>query len=462
MKYYETEKIELKERISDSLVKDIEAFLNTEGGTIYIGVKDDGSPIGIENLDEAYRKISDILSDQIEPSVFDVVYSRVIYGHAPDSKGIIELTVPKGPDCLYCIKKYGRSSNGCHVRVGTTCKSMTTEMIDKRYERKLLSSDLLLKKTSLMGNLQFTKLKLLLTENGYHLDDKTFAENLKLRNEEGKYNYLAELLADNNSTSFIFAKFKGTTKADYSERSDYGNQCLVIAYEMMKNRLLSEDICKTITDVRPRKDIYLYDMNAVNEALLNAVVHNDYRITEPQVTYFSDRLEIVSHGGLPAGFSRTRFFSGESLPRNSQLMEIFVMLGYVEHTGHGIPMIVDKYGKDVFVITDDMIKVIIPFDKTVMENHGFSDSYVNKEENDESPVLKNVEEVNGTDEKENRILESLKSHPDFSAKELSEDTSIPFRSVQRYIASLRDRGLIRRRGSRKTGFWEIIDEKDRY
>ncbi len=146
MKYYETEKIELKERISDSLVKDIEAFLNTEGGTIYIGVKDDGSPIGIENLDEAYRKISDILSDQIEPSVFDVVYSRVIYEHPDDRKGIIELTVPKGPDCLYCIKKYGRSSKGCHVRVGTTCKSMTTEMIDKRYERKLLSSDLLLKK----------------------------------------------------------------------------------------------------------------------------------------------------------------------------------------------------------------------------------------------------------------------------------------------------------------------------
>lgn len=229
---------------------------------------------------------------------------------------------------------------------------------------------------------------------------------------------------------------------------------------MMKNRLLSEDICKTITDVRPRKDIYLYDMNAVNEALLNAVVHNDYRITEPQVSYFSDRLEIVSHGGLPAGFSKTRFFSGESLPRNSQLMEIFVMLGYVEHTGHGIPMIVDKYGKDVFVITDDMIKVIIPFDKTVMENHGFSDSYVNREENDKSPVFKNGEEVTGTDEKENRILESLKSHPDFSAKELSEDTSIPFRSVQRYIASLRDRGLIRRIGSRKTGSWEITDEKD--
>ena len=58
-------------------------------------------------------------------------------------------------------------------------------------------------------------------------------KNLKLKTLDGKYNYLAELLSDKNMISLIFAKFKGNTKASYSERTDYGNQCIITAYEEM-------------------------------------------------------------------------------------------------------------------------------------------------------------------------------------------------------------------------------------
>ena len=51
-------------------------------------------------------------------------------------------------------------------------------------------------------------------ENGYHLDENTFESNFKLRTNNGAYNYLAELLADNNSIPFIFAKFKGKTNVN--------------------------------------------------------------------------------------------------------------------------------------------------------------------------------------------------------------------------------------------------------
>ncbi len=40
---------------------------------------------------------------------------------------------------------------------------------------------------------------------------------------------------------------------------------------------------------------YLFDYDAVNEAVLNALVHNDWTITEPQISVFSDRMEILSH-----------------------------------------------------------------------------------------------------------------------------------------------------------------------
>ena len=116
----------------------------------------------------------------------------------------------------------------------------------------------------------------------------------------------------------------------------------------MKERLSLENICKTITNPRPRRDIYLYDMDAVNEVLVNAIIHNDYRITDPQVSFFDDRLEIVSHGGLPLGLTSKEFFEGVSRPRNESLMDIFKRLGIVEHTGHGIPTVISKYGKDIF------------------------------------------------------------------------------------------------------------------
>lgn len=445
MKFAETDKIELKEKISDSLPKEIEAFLNSEGGTIYIGINNEGQVVGVSNLDTALRNISDIISDQIEPNSIDCVKPEVEF---IDDNAIIKITIKKGYSSLYCIKKYGFSSNGCHYRVGTTCKSMTLEMIKQKIEYGLYSFDMMVMKESYYRDLSFTKLKMLLIENGYHIDENSFERNFKLRTNDGAYNYLAELLADNNSIPFIFAKFKGKTKATFSERSDYGNQCIILAYEKMKERLKLENICKTITNPRPRKDIYLYDMDAVNEALVNAIIHNDYRVGVPQVAFFNNRLEITSHGGLPNGLTKEEFFDGVSRPRNAQLMDIFSRLGIVEHTGHGIPVIVKKYTKKAFEISNSYIRVIIPFNEEVISNHGVINGAI-------SGVINDADR-DKLEEKENSILIQIENEPSLSARELSNILGIPFRSTQRYMSFLREKGFIERIGSNKTGYWKVM------
>ncbi len=70
----------------------------------------------------------------------------------------------------------------------------------------------------------------------------------------------------------------------------------------------AENICISDTTVRPRKDTYLFDFDCVNEAILNALVHNDWTITEPQISMFNDRLDILSHGGLLNGMTKEQFF----------------------------------------------------------------------------------------------------------------------------------------------------------
>ena len=281
----------------------------------------------------------------------------------PDGKVLIVINIAKGMKHIYCQKKYGFSSIGCPIRVGTTCKEMTAEQIKIRYKSRFSDGECMLKKKASIADLSFKELKINYSEKGYHLDDKNFEANLNSRNSDGEYNLLAELLADRNNIPFIFVKFKGRDKSAIFERSDYGYRCILISYEQVKNRLQAENICISDTTVRPRRDTYLYDFDSVNEAVLNALVHNDWMITEPQISMFEDRLEILSHGGLPNGLTKKQFYDGISKPRNVALMRIFLNMGLVEHPGHGIPTIVKRYGEEVFEIEDNYILCTIPFNR---------------------------------------------------------------------------------------------------
>ena len=266
---------------------------------------------------------------------------------------------------------------------------------------------------------------------------------------DGSYNLLAELLSDKNSIPLIFVKFLGDNKATISQRSDYGDQSILLGYQKLKDRLVAENICKTNTTVRPRIDEYLYDMDCVNEALVNAIVHNDWTISEPLVSFYSDRIEITSHGGIPKDMSRVEFFNGVSNPRNSVLMRIFLKLGIVEHTGHGIPMIVEKYGKEAFDIHDSYINVIIPFNKNVMETmNQFG-------KNDGKNNGKNLINEELT-ENEKRILLELINNPSVPYDQLVNDLKISRRTVSRVFVSLVEKGYIERIGTNKKGYWKII------
>ena len=76
---------------------------------------------------------------------------------------------------------------------------------------------------------------------------------------------------------------------------------------------------------------------------------------------FNDRLDILSHGGLPNVMTKDQFFDGISKPRNATLMRIFLNMGLTGHAGHGIPTIVEKYGKDVFEIESNYIRCTYSF-----------------------------------------------------------------------------------------------------
>ena len=67
MRFQETETVELKSIVMDDIKKEIIAFANCDGGTVYVGVSDDGTVLGIENADECALQISNMVRDQNPP-----------------------------------------------------------------------------------------------------------------------------------------------------------------------------------------------------------------------------------------------------------------------------------------------------------------------------------------------------------------------------------------------------------
>jgi predicted HTH transcriptional regulator len=101
----------------------------------------------------------------------------------------------------------------------------------------------------------------------------------------------------------------------------------------------------------------------MREAVINAIVHNDYSYgAVPKVEFFADRAEVTSMGGLPYGVTEADFFGGYSVPRNKEIMRVFRGLEIVEHLGSGVPRILKAYGKEAFEIRDSYVRITFHYE----------------------------------------------------------------------------------------------------
>lgn len=359
--YYESDTTELKLKITKNFEKEIIAFLNTNGGSIFIGVNDSGNLIGLsgDEIDKTLITISECIINKICPECSHLVNSSVI-----EDCGIklIKVDVLKG-DQLFYIKKFGRSSQGCYKRIGSTVREMSEKEIDLK-----MISFLNLPKKSLINqkakeiDYSFNKLKNYLINKNVHYNDQNFLDNFNLLTEDKKVNLLGLLLADENDVTLRVNIFLGKDKATFYKRMEYGRTCILYGFDNISNYIESINETFVKIDSIVRREIKKFDFDVFREAWVNACVHDLWIEKEPPyVDVFSDRLEVVSYGGLPEGLSKDDFYSGKSLPINKELMDIFMQCHIVERSGHGIPTIIKAYGKDAIKIGENFITVVIPF-----------------------------------------------------------------------------------------------------
>ncbi len=185
------------------------------------------------------------------------------------------------------------SEKGCFIRIGSASEPMPTRMIEDLFSQRTRNS--ISRIRSIRQDLSFEQLKIYYQEAGLTLNDK-FAANLELLTEDSVYNYTAYLLADQNGNSVQVAKYAGTDRVDLLESKDYGFCCLVKTCKMILDRLEAVEN-RVINQITPKEriDRPYWDTVALREAVINAIIHNDYA-TElvPKFEIFTDRLEITS------------------------------------------------------------------------------------------------------------------------------------------------------------------------
>ena len=137
--------------------------------------------------------------------------------------------------------------------------------------------------------------------------NENFAANLELLTDSDKYNYIAYLLSDINSTSIKVAKYGSLSKTNLIENNEYGYACLIRAAKRVLDKIELENPTSTRITSKERVDTRLWDMVALREAIINAFVHNDFTgEVPPEFEIFPDRIEITSAGGLPECLSNVR------------------------------------------------------------------------------------------------------------------------------------------------------------
>ena len=429
MKYplkYESEKIEFKKSLSqlDKGLEALSAMLNKNGyGKVVFGVLDNADIEGLKDIgQESIKKIATRIKESIVPSITPKINLENY-----DELQVIEVEAKGDQKPYACFGNY-------LIRVGSENKKiMPQELGDLFFTNSNLPTE---KIEALNQDLTFNGLKSLYISNGYTINDATFAKNMGLLTANGKYNYIAEILSDNNNCSIKVVRFKGKDKLEMISRNEFGYKCMLIALKQAFEFVLSFNETRVDVDSNlERKEINLFDKNALDEAWTNACLHNRWiRNVPPAIYIFSDRIEIISTGGLPLDFSKEEFFNGVSHPINFSLMKIMGQLNFIEQTGHGVPLIVRKYGEKAFSFYENHIVVTIPFSFTPSFDQLKTD----------------------LSESHNKILQILNENPSLTLKELCEVSNLGRTRVSEIITDLKEMNRIERIGNNRSGYWKVI------
>ena len=358
MAFVESEVVELKAEVVGDICKEVIAFANTKGGTLYIGVSDDGSVVGVKNADQVILQLNNMIRDSIKPDVTMFVGYETQY---VGDKDIIAVTIQKGTDRPYYLGSKGLKPRGVYVRNGTSSDPATDTAIRRMI--KETDGDNFESMRSLEQNLSFEAAEKQFEKQNIPFDTAKM-QTLGMISADGIYSNVALLLSDQCPSTIKAATFSGEDKGSFQDRREFGGS-LFRQMEELYSYLDLRNQTKATFDGLYRIDTRDYPEDALREALLNSLIHRDYSFrASTLVSVYADRIEFVSVGGLPSGIELDDIMLGLSVCRNPKLAAIFYRLQLIEAYGTGMPKIMNAYTetelKPKIEVSSNAFKITLP------------------------------------------------------------------------------------------------------
>lgn len=337
MMYLESETVELKSVVVDDIKKEVIAFANSDGGRLYIGVSDDGTVVGVDNVDEVTQQIANMVRDAIKPDVTMFIHYSM---KEENSKQIVVVDIQRGTNRPYYLAKKGLRPEGVCVRQGTSSVPATDAAIRRMI--KETDGDSFEMMRSLEQELTFTDTAKEFTKRNLEFGQPQ-KQTLKIYNRDGIFTNLAYLLSDQCAHTVKVAVFQGTDQSVFKDRREFSGSLLRQLNDVYSYIDLSNTTRATFEGLL-RIDTKAYPEVAVREALLNSLVHRDYSFSASTlISIYTDRIEFVSIGGLMPGIDIDDIMMGVSVCRNPQLANVFYRLQLIEAYGTGMKKIFSAY-----------------------------------------------------------------------------------------------------------------------
>ncbi len=445
----ESQNIEWKESWRDEYIKWICGFANAKGGILVIGKNDQGVVTGITDakqlMNDLPNKIRDVLGIIVDVDL-----------KTDNSKEYLEITVEPYPHPVSYKGVY-------HYRSGSTKQELKGAALDRFLLKKLgktwdsVPYPYLANKD--LNNDSFEYFRKKASKSGRVSEDVLTSKNEELLDnlqliDEKYLKRAAVLLFHSNPEKFFsgaFIKigyFESDTELRFQDEI-HGN--LFEQVEKAMESLFIKHLKAYISyEGITRVERYVFPVEAIREALLNAVAHKDYSSNVPiQIRVYEDKIIFLNDGHLPENWTVEKLKQiHSSKPFNPFVANAFFRAGLIEAWGRGTLTIIDEcrqYGCPNPIFTYDLPDFMLEIKANQAINTLKS-----------PPPDKNEKVSEKTSEKTSeKILKLIAENPEITIAELTTKIGITDRSIERNIQKLQKEKKLKRLGI-KGGKWQII------
>lgn len=443
MRFRETEIVELKSIVMDDIKKEIIAFANCDGGTVYVGVADDGKVLGVENADECALQISNMVRDAVKPDVTMFIHYETL---ECDGKAVVAVNIQRGTNRPYYLAKKGLRPEGIYVRQGYSSVPATDTAI--RQMIKETDGDSFENMRSINQALTFEA-----TKKEFEKRNVAFGQpqmqTLKIVSADGIYTNLGLLLSEQCLHTIKAAVFEGINQNVFKDRREFSGslmQQLNDVYDYIDFHNQTHATFRKLLRIDTRD----YPEVAVREALLNTLVHRDYSFrASTLISIYDDRIEFVSIGGLLPGLELDDLMMGVPVCRNPHLANVFYRLQLIEAYGTGMKKIMGAYAN---ALVQPKIKTTNNAFKIILPNVNFTPKA--------AEVHKDFEKAAdlALDSNEEKVLQFLREHLMITRKETQTLLEVSQSTAGRILKAMVDSGRIKQIGGSRTTRYELRKE----